>query len=87
MEDSGLDSNNGTFINRGTVYAVGTSMDMAEEESKQSTMNLIWEDGVDANSSISIQDLNGTEIIKYNTAEEDFIKIRINFIYFIEITS
>ena len=61
--DSGLDSNMGTFVNGGTVYAVGTSMDMAEKESEQSTMNLIWEERVDANSCISIQDINGTEII------------------------
>ena len=74
IADSGLDSNSGTFINGGTVYAVGTSMDMAEEESEQSTMNLIWEKEVDANSSISIKDLNNTEIIKYNANEEDFIK-------------
>lgn len=80
--DSGLDSNMGTFINGGTVYAVGTSMDMAEEESNQSTMNLIWEEGVNANSCISIQDINGTEIIKYNATDEEFISgtLRRNYI-------
>ena len=82
IADSGLDSNSGTFINGGTVFAVGTNMDMAEEESEQSTMNLIWEKEVDANSSISIKDLNGTEIIKYNATEEDFINgtLRRNYI-------
>lgn len=70
--DSGLDSNSGTFINGGIVYAVGTSMDMAEEESEQPTMNLIWEEGVDSNSSISIKDVNNTEIIKYNATDEEF---------------
>ena len=80
--DSGLDSNSGTFINGGIVYAVGTSMDMAEEESEQPTMNLIWEGGVDANSSISIKDVNGTEIIKYNATEEEFLNdtLRRNYV-------
>ena len=80
--DSGLDSNSGTYINGGIVYAVGTSMDMAEKESEQSTMNLIWEESVDANSCISIQDINGTEIIKYNATDEEFIDgtLRRNYI-------
>ena len=80
--DSGLDSNMGTFVNGGTVYAVGTSMDMAQEESGQPTMNLIWEEGVNANSCISIKDINGTEIIKYNATDEEFIDgtLRRNYI-------
>lgn len=80
--DSGLDSNSGTFINGGIVYAVGTSMDMAEEESEQPTMNLIWEEGVEANSSVSIKDVNGTEIIKYNATDEEFINdtLRRNYV-------
>ena len=71
--DSGLDSNSGTYINGGIVYAVGTSMDMAEEDSEQTTMNLIWEEGVNANSCISIRDINGTEVLKYNATDEEFI--------------
>ena len=82
VADSGLDSNMGTYVNGGIVYAVGTSMDMAEQESQQSTMNLIWEEGVDANSSISIKDENGTEIINYNATDEEFIDgtLRRNYI-------
>ena len=73
VADSGLDSNSGTFVNGGIVYAVGTSMDMAEQESEQPTMNLIWEENVDANSSVKIKDENGNEIIKYNERDEEFI--------------
>lgn len=40
MADSGLDSNFGTFADGGIVYAVGTSMDLAEEDSEQPTMYL-----------------------------------------------
>ena len=73
MADSSLDSNSGTFVNGGIVYAVGTSMDMAEQESEQPTMNLIWKENVDANSSVKIKDENGNEIIKYNERDEEFI--------------
>ena len=85
--DSGLDSNSGTFINGGTVYAVGTSMDMAEKDSEQPTMNLIWEEGVEANSSVSIKDINGTEIIKYNATDEEFINDTLRRNYFAAIVS
>ena len=71
---SGLDSNDGTFINGGIVFAVGTSMDMAKKESNQSTMNLIFEESVNETSCISIkQKGNDTEIIRYNATEEEFI--------------
>jgi hypothetical protein len=50
--DSGLDSNFGILIDGGTVYAVGCSMDMAEKESKQSTMNLIFNSSVLPNNTI-----------------------------------
>lgn len=74
MMDSGLDSNSGTFINGGTVYAVGTSMDMAEKESSQSTMNLIFNERVNATSCISIKKKGeDIEIISYNATQEDFI--------------
>ena len=73
VADSSLDSNSGTFVNGGIVYAVGTSMDMAEQESEQPTMNLIWKENVDANSSVKIKDENGNEIIKYNERDEEFI--------------
>ena len=74
MADSGLDSNFGTFVNGGIVYAVGTSMDLAEEDSEQPTMNLIFEEGVDATSCISIREKDSnTEIIRYNATDEEFI--------------
>lgn len=72
--DSGLDSNFGIFVNGGIVYAVGANMDMAEEESEQPTMNLIFEESVGETSCISIKDKNtGSEIIRYNANEEEFI--------------
>ena len=72
--DSGLDSNFGILIDGGRVYAVGCSMDMAEKESQQSTMNLIFNSSVLANNTITIKDTSGKEIISYNADTADFIE-------------
>ena len=40
MSDSGLDADLGSYINGGTVIATGSTMDWAESESEQVTMNL-----------------------------------------------
>ena len=72
--DSGLDSNFGILIDGGTVYAVGCSMDMAEKESKQSTMNLIFNSSVLPNNTITIKDESGKEIISYKADSTDFVE-------------
>ena len=38
--DAGLDSDLGSYINGGTVVALGSTMDWAESDSAQVTMNL-----------------------------------------------
>ena len=72
--DSGLDSNFGILIDGGTVYAVGCSMDMAEKESKQSTMNLIFNSSVLPNKTITIKDDSGKVIMSYKADTADFIE-------------
>ncbi len=72
--DSGLDSNNGILIDGGRVYAIGSSMDMAEKESKQSTMNLIFNSAILPNNTISIKEKSGKEIFSFNTEKAEFIK-------------
>ena len=72
--DSGLDSNNGILIDGGRVYAIGSSMDMAEKESKQSTMNLIFNSSILPNNTISIKEKSGKEIFSFNTEKAEFIK-------------
>ena len=74
MMDSGLDSNFGILIDGGSVYAVGCSMDMAEKESKQSTMNLIFNSSVLPNNTITIKDESGKEIISYQADSTEFIE-------------
>ena len=51
--DSGLDSNFWILIDGDTVYAVGCSMDMAEKESKQSTLNLLFNSPILSNNIIT----------------------------------
>lgn len=87
VTSSGLDSNGGTFINGGIIYSVGASLDLADEESNQTTMNLIWEENVKANDSVSIREKNGNEIIKYNTSEVEFINGTLKREYFGAIVS
>ena len=72
--DSGLDSNFGILIDGGRVYAIGCSMDMAEKESKQSTMNLIFKSSVLPNNTITIKDKSGKEIISFNAEKAEFIE-------------
>ena len=49
-------------------------MDMAEKESQQSTMNLIFNSSVLANNTITIKDSSGNEIISYNADTAEFIE-------------
>ena len=72
--DSGLDSNFGILIDGGRVYAVGCSMDMAEKESEQPTMNLIFNSSVLPNNTITIKDSSGNDIISYNADKAEFIE-------------
>ena len=68
--DSGLDSNKGIYVDGGRVYATGSSMDMAETDSAQPTMNLIFNSNVAATSTVVIKDSSGNEVINFcaNTA-------------------
>lgn len=71
--DSGLDSNNGCYTDGGKIYATGSSMDMAEEDSAQPTMNLIFNSEVAASSTVVIKDSSGNEVISYCANTADFI--------------
>ena len=66
ISDAGLDSDLGSFIHGGTVVALGSSMDWAESDSKQVTMNLQFAQQSKAGSSIQITDDNGGEIFSFD---------------------
>ena len=72
--DSGLDSDYGILIDGGRVYAVGSSMDMAEKESKQSTMNLIFNTSILHNNTVTIKEKSGKEIFSFNAEKAEFIE-------------
>ena len=71
--DTGLDADQGTIIDGGIVYSVGSSMDMASTSSAQPTMNLIFNSNVAATSTVTIKDSDGNEIISYCANSADFI--------------
>ena len=65
MADAGLDSDLGSFIHGGTVIAMGSSMDWAESESGQVTMNLQFASQQSAGADIRITTEDGTEVFSF----------------------
>lgn len=63
--DAGLDSDLGSFINGGTVIAFGSTMDWAESDSRQITMNLQFASQQQAGSEIRITTEDGTELFSF----------------------
>ena len=65
IADAGLDSDMGSFIHGGTVIAMGSSMDWAESDSGQVTMNLQFSTQQKAGSEIRITKEDGTKIFSF----------------------
>ena len=63
--DAGLDSDLGSFIHGGTVIAMGSTMDWAESDSKQVTINLQFASQQKAGSKITITGEDGIEIFSF----------------------
>ena len=63
--DAGLDSDLGSYINGGTVVALGSTMDWAESESQQVTMNLQFASYQAGGTSIAVTRPDGTVIFAY----------------------
>ena len=70
--DSGLDSDH-TIINGGIVFAVGSALDNASNDSKQPTMNLVFSANVQPSSVLSVKDTDGKEIMSYCANTADFV--------------
>ena len=68
--DAGLDSNLGSFIHGGTVIAMGSTMDWAESDSQQVTMNLQFAGQQKAGSKVTITKKDGTEIFSFESDSE-----------------
>ena len=74
MADAGLDSDLGSFIHGGTVMAFGSSMDWAESDSEQVTMNMQFAQYCEAGSSITVTDEKGKEIFSFDPNTDPVLK-------------
>ena len=68
--DAGLDSDLGSYIHGGTVIALGSTMDWAESDSEQVTMNLQFAQYMAPTDAICVTAEDGTEIFAYDPAAD-----------------
>ena len=71
--DAGMDSDRGSFIHGGTVIALGSTMDWAESDSRQVTMNLQFAQYQKAGAAIAITKEDGTEVFSYDPAADEVL--------------
>ena len=71
QSDSGLDSDCGSYINGGYVVATGSTMDWAESDSGQVTMNLQFAASQGADEAIIITDLEGNAVFAYDPDKDE----------------
>lgn len=71
--DAGLDSDLGSYINGGTVVALGSTMDWAESESEQVTMNLQFASYQSGGSAIVVIREDGTVIFAYDPSADEVL--------------
>ncbi len=71
--DAGLDSDLGSFVNGGYVIALGSTMDWAESESEQITMNLQMGQYQDSGCAVVITKEDGTVIFAYDPSEDEVL--------------
>lgn len=69
--DSGLDSDHGSYINGGTVVSLGSTMDWAESDSNQVTMNLQFASMQNEDESIVITNQDGKVIFAYDPDQDE----------------
>ena len=72
--DAGLDSDLGSFIHGGTVIALGSTMDWAESDSEQVTMNLQFAQQQSAGSKILIAWEDGSVVFEYDPSQDAVMK-------------
>ena len=68
--DAGLDADLGSYIHGGTVIALGSTMDWAESDSDQVTMNLQFAQYRSSDDAIVVTAEDGTEIFSYDPAAD-----------------
>ena len=71
QSDSGLDSDCGSYINGGYVVATGSTMDWAESDSDQVTMNLQFASSQGADEAIIVTDLEDHVVFAYDPDKDE----------------
>ena len=69
--DSGLDADLGSFVNGGWVLATGSTMDWAESDSDQVTMNLQFAQARNADEAIIVTDRQGNVVFAYDPDQDE----------------
>ena len=71
QSDSGLDSDRGSFVNGGWVIATGSTMDWAETDSKQVTMNLQFAADQASDEAIIVTDAADKVVFAYDPDKDE----------------
>lgn len=71
--DAGMDSDMGSYINGGMVIATGSTMDWAETDSRQVTMNLQFAANQDSGAAITVTRQDGTVVFAYDPSEDEVL--------------
>ena len=71
--DAGLDSDLGSYIHGGTVIALGSTMDWAESDSRQVTMNLQFAQPQSSQSAIVAAAEDGTVLFAYAPVDDEVL--------------
>lgn len=71
--DAGMDSDLGSYIHGGTVIALGSSMDWAESDSEQVTMNLQFAENQSADAAIVVTKEDGSVLFAYDPGADEVL--------------
>ena len=71
--DAGLDSDLGSYINGGNVIALGSTMDWAESDSEQVTMNLQFAANQSSDAAVAVTRQDGTVIFAYDPSADEVL--------------
>ena len=71
--DAGMDSDLGSYIHGGTVIALGSTMDWAESDSRQVTMNLQFAGNQSSDAAVVVTKTDGTVIFAYDPGSDEVL--------------
>ena len=71
--DAGLDSDMGSYIHGGTVIALGSTMDWAESDSEQVTMNLQFAQNQSSDAAVVVTTQDGTVVFAYDPSADEVL--------------